>query len=150
LTAFAFVASKDLTVAPNRGGCATTAVSMPGRCTSWVKIALPLVLSGESLRGARLPMSLKSLGSLSRTSAGTPSRAAAFASWPKLAWRLEAECITAPSLTLTSSSGTFHCFAAAATSMARAEAPALRSCSHELAIAVLPPVPCVGPQNRLL
>ena len=33
---------------------------------------------------------------------------------------------------------------------ARAVAPAWRICSHELAMAVLPPVPCAGPQNRLL
>ena len=45
--------------------------------------------------------------------------------------------------------GTFHSAAAAATSMARAVAPALRNCIQELAMAELPPVPCIVPKTRL-
>ncbi len=43
---------------------------MPGRCTSIEKTALPLTLAGVSRRLSGLPISWKSLGSLSGTSAG--------------------------------------------------------------------------------
>ena len=59
-------------------------------------------------------------------------------------------CATTPLSTVISAAGTCHRWAAAATSMARAVAPARRSCSQELAMAVLPPVPWTGPQARLL
>ena len=55
-TAFAPVASKDLTVVPKRGGWATRAVSMPGSFTSLVNWALPLILGLLSWRGDCLPM----------------------------------------------------------------------------------------------
>ena len=58
--------------------------------------------------------------------------------------------MTTPSRTVTSVPGTCQRLAAAATSMARAVAPAARIWPQELAIAVLPPVPCAEPQNRLL
>ncbi len=48
------------------------------------------------------------------------------------------------------STGTPHFVAAAERSIARAVAPAFRSWAHELAMALLPPVPCTGPQKRLL
>jgi hypothetical protein len=51
---------------------------------------------------------------------------------------------------LISLAGAFHLSAAVATSIARAAAPALRICSYEFGIAVLPPVPCAWPQKRLL
>ncbi len=148
LIAFALVASKDFTFAPYCGGCATTAVSMPGSFTSMVKTALPFVLAFESLRGTSLPISLKSFGSFNFTSAGTGIAAAFCASCPKLA--LCSRCATTPRSTVIASAGTFHSFAAAATSIERAAAPALRICSYELAIAELPPVPCASPQLRLL
>jgi len=44
---------------------------------------------------------------------------------------------------------TFQARAAAPTSMARAAAPASRICLKELAMAVLPPVPCM-PMARFL
>src|SRR5664279_6290104 len=52
----ASVASNLSTVAPNVGGCMTTAVSMPGNCTSCVNLAVPLDLARESVRGTPLPM----------------------------------------------------------------------------------------------
>src|SRR5258706_5825463 len=91
---------------------------------------------------------MKRLGSLSLTSAGTFCFAASLASWPKVAFFSFQE-IT-PFATRISETGACHFSAAAATSIARATAPALRSCSHELASAVLPPVPCAGPHSRLL
>src|SRR5258706_1244185 len=91
---------------------------------------------------------MKRLGSLSLTSAGTFCFAASLASWPKVAFFSFQE-IT-PFATRISETGACHFSAAAATSIARATAPALRSCSHELASAVLPPVPCAGPHRRLL
>ena len=56
----------------------------------------------------------------------------------------------APADTLIDSGGTFQRFAAAPTIIARADAPALRSWSQELASDVEPPVPCAGPHFRLL
>src|SRR5260221_659482 len=91
---------------------------------------------------------MKRLGSLSFTSAWTFCFAASLASWPKVAFFSFQE-IT-PFETRISEAGACHFSAAAATSIARATAPALRSCSHELASAVLPPVPCAGPHSRLL
>ncbi|MNN69007.1 hypothetical protein D3C81_1847570 [compost metagenome] len=118
---------------------------------SWVNRALPSVLSALSLRARRSwPIRVKSFGDLSFTSSGTGCRAAASASSPKPALRPEAAWLTTPLLTEISCADTFHCSAAAATSMARALAPALRICSKELAMAELPPVPCMGPKARLL
>ena len=51
LTAFAFVASKRLTLPPNTGQRATTAYSMPGTRTSMPKAPLPSTLPGMSARG---------------------------------------------------------------------------------------------------
>ncbi|MDT4864515.1 hypothetical protein FQZ97_992790 [compost metagenome] len=111
---------------------------------------MPLTLAAESLRGSGWPISLKSLGSLSLTCCGTGCSAAALASSPKLACLPEAACLSTPSATAISCADTRQRWAAAATSMARAVAPALRNCSQELAMALLPPVPCTGPQRRLL
>ena len=55
-TAFAFVASNDFTVAPNRGACATTAVSIPGNFTSCVKMAVPPLFALASTRGVLLSL----------------------------------------------------------------------------------------------
>ncbi len=104
----------------------------------------------ESTRGADLPMSFQSFGSLSGTSAGTGRPAAAAASSPNVALRPLAAWDTTPFSTVRVSAGTAHLSAAAERSIARPVAPALRSCAHEFAIALLPPVPCTGPQERLL
>jgi hypothetical protein len=56
---------------------------------------------------------------------------------------------TTPRSTDRLAAATFHSAAAAATSMARAVAPALRNCIQELAMAELPPVPCIVPKTRL-
>ncbi len=50
-TALAFDASNDFTVAPKSGGCATTAVSIPGSFTSCVYCAVPVLLALASTRG---------------------------------------------------------------------------------------------------
>ena len=50
-TAFAAVASNDLTVAPKSGGRCSSATSMPGNVTSSVNCAVPLVFGGTSTRG---------------------------------------------------------------------------------------------------
>ncbi|MNE71843.1 hypothetical protein D3C80_1677460 [compost metagenome] len=124
---------------------------MPGSLKSWVKVPLPSVLSALSLRERRsLPIRVKSLGALSTSSAGTFWRDAASANSPNPALRPEPAWLTTPLLTVISPAGTFHCSAAAATSIARAPAPALRICSKELAMAELPPVPWIGPKARLL
>ncbi len=81
-TALAARASKDLTVAPNTGGRATTAVSRPGKRTSMPNWARPVVFSGVSKRFVGLPMSFQSFGSLSVTAASGGNLAAAAASSP--------------------------------------------------------------------
>ena len=95
-------------------------------------------------------MSLKSFGSFSGTSSGTGRLDALAASSPNVASRSlgprDGRRRARPS---SSPAGTFHSAAAAATSIARAVAPALRNCIQELAIAELPPVPCIVPNTRL-
>jgi hypothetical protein len=83
----------------------------------------------RSTRGTRVPISAKRLGSLSVTCAGTGWRAARSASAPKRAWRFERACATTPRATVISAAGTLQASAAEATSIARAAAPARRSCS---------------------
>ena len=134
---------------PNRGACATTAVSMSGSLKSCVNIAVPFDLALASVRGTCLPMNTKSFASFNLIVVGTGWRPAASANSPNvallpLAWN------TTPFFTCTESAGTFHWSAAAAIIIARAAAPACRYCSNEFAIAVEPPVPCAGPHIRLL
>ena len=119
-----------LTWAPKRGGCSTRAVSSPGRRTSWVKMALPSILAGPSVRRrVGLPMSLNS-GRVLEPDLGrhrlSGRRLRQFAE----AWRDGPPGgSTTPSLTSIPAAGTCHCAAAAATSIWRAAAPALRNCS---------------------
>ena len=122
---------------------------MPGNCTSCVNIAVPFDFAAASTRGARLPMNTYFDGSFGVTLDGAGIAAASCASSPKFALRPD-ECDTTPAATVTVSACTFQRLAAAATSIARAVAPAVRSWSHEFAIAVEPPVPCAGPHIRLL
>ena len=88
----AAAASTDFTMAPNRGGRAMTAVSMPGNAKSAVNCAEPSVLALPSTRGGRLPISLKSFGSFNVTWAGGVSAAAFAASSPKVARRPDGAC----------------------------------------------------------
>jgi hypothetical protein len=81
-TAFALSAFTRFTLPPKTGGRATSAISIPGTCTSRPKTALPLVLSGVSSRGVALPISLKSLGSFKATLRGGLRPAAFSASLP--------------------------------------------------------------------
>jgi len=74
-------------------------------------------------------MSAKSFESLSFTSCGTGCFAAAAASEPNLAVLFVGACCTTPREIVIVSGSTFQRSAAAATSIARAAAPALRICS---------------------
>ena len=142
-TAFALVASNELARAPKRGGRMTTAVIISGSITSIANCCLPVDFARASSRGSfSLPTILKSVGFLRGTFAGTGSFAAAPASSPRVALRPVPACDTTPSLTVMSVAGTPQRAAAAATSIARAVAPASRSCCQELATAVDPPVSC--------
>ena len=67
-----------------------------------------------------------------------------------LARFFDLRCSTTPFDTVISPAGTRQRSAAAPTSIARAVAPALRSCSYEFASAVLPPVSWTSPMKRLL
>ena len=91
------------------------------------------------MRRVGLPMSVKFLRSLSGGSPGTGSLEAASASWPNVAFFPSGPVMT-PFSTLQSAGFTFHWFAAAWTSMARALAPTCRICSHEFDVLEEPPV----------
>jgi hypothetical protein len=124
----AAVASKVTTVLPNRGACATIAVSMLGRCWSCVYRAAPVLLAWLSLRRTRsVPISVKSLGALSTGSDGGVIRAASASRSAKLARRSEVRSVTTPFSTWIDEAGTRHRAAAAWTNMARAAAPACRN-----------------------
>ena len=111
---------------------------------------MPLVLATESRRGIVWPISRHSLGSLSRGSEGTGREAAEAASSPNRACRPEGAWRTMLSATVISETGAFQRKAASAISISRAAAPALRSWNQELATAVEPPVPWIGPIRLLL
>src|SRR5690349_14791702 len=139
-TAFALVASYDLRVPPNTGQRSIDATSIPGTFTSMPKTALPSTLAGVSSRGTRVPSRRKPFGSLRGGSLGTGSVAALATSEPYVRRRLLAPCTTAPRSARHEVRSTFHVDAAASISISRAVAPALRNGSHDVRIAVLPPV----------
>ena len=62
---------------PNTGDAATVAIFMPGTFTSMPNTAVPFTFPATSSRLAGVPMMRKALGSLSCTSVGTGSFAAA-------------------------------------------------------------------------
>ena len=113
---------------------------MPGIITSMPKTALPFTLSGVSMRLAGVPISVKSLGSLSATFSGVGSFAAASASSPYFRLWPVAGLITSPFSAWQDAGSTPHSFAAAVISMTRATAPARRSGSHQAGTEVEPPV----------
>ena len=78
----AALSSTDVSLAPNTGGCATTAVSWPGRRMSMPKSCRPLLLARASRRVVGWPMMRKSFGSFSVTFSGTGKAIAASASSP--------------------------------------------------------------------
>jgi hypothetical protein len=99
---------------------------MPGSFTSSVKVCWPVVFAGLSRRRrSALPISVQAPASFNVTSAGGVSFAAASASSPKVAF-LPLAWLTTPLETVISPAGTFHCLAAAETSITRAVAPARR------------------------
>src|SRR5256885_10024900 len=101
-----------------------------------------------SMRLTDLPISFQSLGSFSFTSFGASSLAAASATFPKLSLRPPAPWVMKLFDAEHSDAGTPHCCAAAAISISRAVAPALRKYSWELRIVRLPTA-AISPQARL-
>ena len=94
-------------------------------------------------------MIFQSLGSLSLTSLGASSLAAAAANLPYDKLRLLAAWLTLPKAAVHSLAGTPHWAAAAAISISRAVAPALRKYSCELRMVRLPTV-AMSPYARLV
>ena len=90
-------------------------------------------------------MSLKSSGRLSATLSGTGMRAASAASSPYLMRLPVGACSTSPLCARQDAGSTFQRFAAAATSMVLAVAPAWRSGCHAARIAFELPVACTPP-----
>src|SRR5256885_2243058 len=102
--------------------------------------ALPSTLAGVSSRGVRVPSRRKSFGSLRGGSFVTGSWAALARSLPYVPRRLVGPCTTAPRSARHAAGSASQVDAAASISISRAAAPALRSRSHDVRIAVLPPV----------
>src|SRR5882724_3780289 len=101
-----------------------------------------------STRFTDLPISFQSLGSFSFTSLGGSSLAAASATLPKLILRGPGPCTMKLLDAAHSEAGTPHSCAAAAISISRAVAPALRRYSCELRMVRLPTA-AMSPQARL-
>ena len=101
-----------------------------------------------SSRRRGVPAIFQSFGSLSLMSFGAGIRAAALAMRPKLTVRPLGTCVMTPFSARHSAAATFHLLAAAAISISRAVAPALRSSSCDARIERLPPVD-MSPQARL-
>ncbi len=137
---FAFAASKRTSLPPATGHRAIAANSMSGARVSSPYLARPVTIAGPSIRGTRVPTIRKSFGSLSGGSFGTGSFAASPARAPKPSRRPVGACTTNPFSARHSPAGDFHRCAAAATSISRAAAPALRSTAHEEITLSLPPV----------
>src|SRR2546422_8975963 len=93
-------------------------------------------------------MIFHSFGSLSVTSAGGVSFAAASATLPYVVVRPEGLCVMTLLATLHSAAGTLQAFAAACTSIMRAVAPPLRAYSFDSRMPRLPPVEKL-PHGRL-
>src|SRR5260221_7145392 len=94
------------------------------------------------------PISSESWGSFSFTSFGGSSLDAASATFPKLSLRLLGVCVIKLFDAVHSDAGTLHSCAAAAISISRAVAPALRRYSWELRMVRLPTA-AISPQTRL-
>src|SRR5258707_14849034 len=90
----------------------------------------------------------QSLGAFRRPSLGGSSLAAASANFPKLSLRPPAPCVMKLADAEHSDAGPPHCCAAAAISISRAVAPALRRYSCELRMVRLPTA-AISPQARL-
>ena len=106
-------------------------------------MVLPVILAGVSSRfTSREPIRRKDAGSFSRGFCGTGRVEACAAREPNCAVLPDGLCSTTPFSTVISEAATFHSAAAAATSISRAAAAASRSCIHEFATEVEPPVPC--------
>ncbi len=114
----------------------------PGGLKSMPNCCFPVDLAAASRRFTGLPMMAKSRGSFSLTVAGTLWRMAASANSPYVAFCPPGPYST-PLAARTWSGLTFHCAAAAATSMARALAPISRYCVNEWAMLPEPPVICM-------
>jgi len=129
------------TFAPKTGAFSYTACFIPGTVTSMPKSGCPVTIFLLSTPGIDFPMILKSLAALSGTVAGsgTGRAAARVASSPYVRRRRDAWWCTAPSAVVSSAAGTFSACAAAPISSCRPTAPARRSGSQFIGVAVLPP-----------
>src|SRR5215813_33201 len=101
-----------------------------------------------SRRFTDLPMIFQSFGSLSGTSAGGVSFAAASATLPYVVLRPVGVCVMTLLAALHSAAGTLQALAAACTSITRAVAPPLRTYSFDSRMPRLPPVEKL-PHGRL-
>ena len=99
-----------------------------------------MTLSAVSSRFTDLPAIFQSFGSLSGTSFGCSSLAAASATLPKVVLRPEGVCVIMLLAAVHSAAGTFHSLAAAWISIMRAAAPPLRTYSCDVRMPRLPPV----------
>ena len=126
-TAVAAARLNDATLPPGTGGIAIAAKVMSGTRTSSPYRALPVTISGPSMRRCGLPMKWYSSGSLKSGFCGTGNLEAAPTSAANDSCLPVAKCVTLPSFVRSSLLGNPSCVAAAVTSISRAAAPARRS-----------------------
>ena len=148
-SASAAVPSTVATLPPSVGHITTLAYSMPGSTVSVPKRALPSCLPAASRRGMGLPISVHWAAVLRRGLSGSGCLAAASTNSPNRALRPEPAWITTPLLARHSATGTAQPCAAAATSMARALAPACRIGSQLSLMLDEPPV-TIRPISRMV
>src|SRR5215472_9160091 len=103
-------------------------------------MGLPAILSGTSRRVCRVPISFQSLGAFKSTCVGGAISAADAAIRPYVMLRPLGRWLITPCAAVHSATGTFHCAAAAAISIARAVAPARRNSFCEVLMERLAPV----------
>ena len=139
-TPFAFASSKVTSFPPKTGHRSMTAYCIPGSRTSIPNVVLPSTLPGVSRRFGDVPIRRNWLGSLSFTDAlaGAGRAAASEASEPKLARAFVAVFTTTPFSARQIDGLEPQRSAAAATSISRAVAPALRSGSQDDRMLELP------------
>ena len=125
------------TTATPRGICTTCRTPATARALSALKLlTLPPKTGGRATSATSIPGSWTS-------SPKTALPLTFSASLPNDARRPEAAWTTKPGSVPHVAGSTFHCAAAAASSIARAAAPALRTRSHSVHVLVLPPVICI-------
>src|SRR3569833_3083871 len=136
------LSSKDLSLPPKVGQVLTAPYSMSGWNMSIPNRAAPSTLSGMSVRGCELPMTVYCATFFKGGSCGTGMLAASRAILPKEHFRPLGAWMMRLSSTEQSVADTFQLCAAACVNMMRAAAPIRRSSVYQPRTETLPTVAC--------